>query len=382
MIRLIHTADLHLDLCYAGAGGAAFGVRRRQGLRDAMQRIVRRAMDWPAHALLIAGDLFEHDRVSRDTIAMLCGLFESASNVSIFIAPGNHDPYVPSSPYATEDWPSNVVIFQTPAWTARDTPHVPLTVHGFAFDGPDISSNPFGCLRIPEDDRIHVAIGHGSEMGSLPAGKGAYAPFNAQDAVCDGLSYLALGHYHAMKHIPGNFETRVQYSGSPEGHDFGEPGPHYFLEVEIAPDSVDVRPVQSSRVVYLNETIDCTRFESSQQIVEAVRGLSAMDAAARIARVTLKGSVPADLEYQLDSIQEAIAREFEYLEIVNATEPADDYDFLSRERTSLGAFIARINAELRDTRDEPRIRMLHRAREVGLAAYRGRSLTVRGVDKE
>ena len=36
-----------------------FGNRRRQSLRDVFSAILRRAKEWPADAVLIAGDLFE-----------------------------------------------------------------------------------------------------------------------------------------------------------------------------------------------------------------------------------------------------------------------------------------------------------------------------------
>src|SRR6185295_13967999 len=118
-------------------------------MRDAFLRIVSRAGEWPADALLIAGDLFEHDRVSHDTVAVLCGAFASIPHVPIFISPGNHDPYLSDSPYATQPWPENVFIFRKPQWTSHGLNRVPLTIHGFGFDGPDVSVNPFGTLQIP-----------------------------------------------------------------------------------------------------------------------------------------------------------------------------------------------------------------------------------------
>ena len=66
MIRLIHTADIHLDACFANANMPPnFGNRRRQSLRDVFSGILERARASAADAVLIAGDLFEHDRVTR-----------------------------------------------------------------------------------------------------------------------------------------------------------------------------------------------------------------------------------------------------------------------------------------------------------------------------
>ncbi|MBI4557796.1 MAG: DNA repair exonuclease [Candidatus Hydrogenedentes bacterium] len=381
-MRLIHTADIHLDASFAVAGApAGFGNRRRQSLRDVFRSIVRRAGEWPADALLIAGDLFELDRVSRDTLSLLNVEFASIPHVRVFIAPGNHDPYVPHSPYAAEVWPENVVIFSNPAWTLYPLPNVPLTVHGFGFDGPDLTVNPFGQLQIPPDGRVHVAVAHGSERGHQPPDKAAYAPFDAPQAAPDGLAYLALGHFHSLTRIEGDFRTAIYYSGAPEGHSFGEPGPRQYLEVELESGQVSVKPVESSRAVYETHTLDCTDFSTAQQIVDAIRAWPKQNAAARIVRLALQGLCAPAIRAQLESVRDAIAAEFEYFELVDQTESTEDYALLARENTSFGAFLYRMNEAIGAVAEEDRRRLLWRAREIGAAAYRGTALPIRGLER-
>ena len=139
-MKLVHTADIHMDASFAGlAMPSSFGNRRRQSLRDVFHTIVERAGDWPADALLIAGDLFEHTRVSRDTLSFIVAEFQAIHHVPVFIAPGNHDPYQSDSPYAMESWPDNVHIFTEPAWRCHSVLEGRLAVHGFAFDGNPVS---------------------------------------------------------------------------------------------------------------------------------------------------------------------------------------------------------------------------------------------------
>ncbi|GMW02950.1 MAG: hypothetical protein AMXMBFR84_40860 [Candidatus Hydrogenedentota bacterium] len=259
----------------------------------------------------------------------------------------------------------------------------PLTIHGFAFDGPDISTNPFGKLELPADGRIHVAIAHGSEIGNLPKGKTAYAPFKAAEAVPPGLAYLALGHYHGFKEITGPFATRVAYSGSPEGHGFGEPGLHYHLEVEIGPGGqVDVKPVRSCKAVYESRAIDCSNHTTLQQVVDAIRALSHEAGADRIARIAITGSVVPELQAELHTLRDILEPDYAFLELTDQSELQEDYDILAEERTSFGAFIARTNAEIRDTTDPDRLAMLKRAREIGCAAYRNTPLPIQGGEGE
>ena len=65
-MRFVHVADVHLDTSFSGRTPE---VRAR--LREASRRAFRAAVDLAiredAHALLIAGDLFDGDRLSFPT---------------------------------------------------------------------------------------------------------------------------------------------------------------------------------------------------------------------------------------------------------------------------------------------------------------------------
>lgn len=386
-MKIIHTADIHLDASFAASGmPPGFGNRRRQGLRDVFSGILHRAKAWPADAVLIAGDLFEHDRVSRDTVAFLRAQFEALRPVPVFIAPGNHDPFVVSSPYATEAWPANVHIFRAAEWTSEALKNVPLTVHGFAFDGPDISRNPFGELRVPADGRVHVAAAHGSERSRQPAGKDAYAAFDAAQIDQRGLHYLALGHFHSYTPVEGN-HTVIAYSGAPEGHGFDEPGPRCHLEIEIEPAAgggfqPTVRQVLSSRMQYAQQEIDCTGLTSTHQVIEAVRGIAVSAGQPLVLRAVLTGTCPGSLRAELGTVIDAVGSEFLHLEFDDQLRSTDGLEVIAKEDTSLGLFVRRIQQEIQDAPDDARREMLKRALDVGLSGYRGHLLPVRGLSRE
>jgi exonuclease SbcD len=371
-----------LDLSYASSGfGPALASQRRQSVRDAFRSILERAKTWPADAVLIAGDLFEVDRVSADTLAFTRDALELAAPVSIYIAPGNHDPYVGHSPYVLDPWPDNVHIFSSPHWASRLQQNVPLTVHGFAFDGYDISRNPFSELRVPKDGRIHVAVAHGSERGSLPESKQAYAPFRAEEVAQPELAYLALGHYHGYSEIATSKGTLIRYSGAPEGHDFSEQGMHHFVEVEINGANVVAKPVPSSRAIYVAHTIDCTGLEHANQLVDAIRNLPHEGDLPHLVRITLTGLCLPSISHELQLVNDIASSHFQYFQLINETSSLEDFDALASENTTLGEFMRRINSEIRDTADPARRRMLERARETGLAACRGQQLATLGLER-
>ncbi|MCK5861916.1 MAG: metallophosphoesterase, partial [Candidatus Hydrogenedentes bacterium] len=59
-IRILHTADLHLDASFASLGvNASLGNKLRAAQRSVFSRIMERARDWPADLVVISGDLFD-----------------------------------------------------------------------------------------------------------------------------------------------------------------------------------------------------------------------------------------------------------------------------------------------------------------------------------
>ncbi len=383
-MKLVHTSDIHLDMCFSAYRmPPGFGSRRRQGLKDVFRGIVQRAGNWPADALLIAGDLFDLDRVSRDTVGLMLHEFRAVPHVPVIIAPGQSDPFTPLSPYATETWPKNVTIFQRPQWENVTVANGALTVHGFGYDRKEPAANPFGALSIPEADRgrVHVAVAHGAERGHRAADRPGCLPFDAHVAVAPGLSYLALGHVHAATRVTGEFTTEMWYSGSPEGHHLREPGMHSFLEVTIDGGRVNVAQTPSSHVIYSTHRIECDTFHSAQDLVDEIRAIAREEAGRQVARVVLTGTLDAAIQGELGLVYDAAALEFEHLDLVDKTAPLDDFEALAREDTSLGAFVKRLNGDIERAEDEGQRQKFMRALEVGVASFRQRDLEIRGLER-
>src|SRR5438093_12380257 len=96
--KFLQVSDLHL--------GAPFGwlpaERRAERWRDqrrALEAAVRVAIDRGTDAILIPGDLFDQEGVDAEALAFAVHAFDAAGCPPVFIAPGNHDPWFPESPY-------------------------------------------------------------------------------------------------------------------------------------------------------------------------------------------------------------------------------------------------------------------------------------------
>lgn len=224
-MKLLHSADFHLDSPLSGLSPEQSAQRRRE-LREVPARLARLAKDEGVDLVLLPGDLFDGGRVYPETVRALAQALADMA-VPVFIAPGNHDYYHGRSPYAGADWPGNVHIFTAPHLEAVELPALNCVVHGCAFTAPNREDDPVSGFTAPADGRIHLLCLHG-EVGLT----GNYAPIGPNSLESSGVLYAALGHVHAANRGQAG-KTLWAYPGCPEGRGFDEPGPKGALVVSV-----------------------------------------------------------------------------------------------------------------------------------------------------
>src|SRR5689334_19633346 len=100
MLKLLHTADLHL-----GHESAQFDPEDRRRLArarlDAAKAILSVAEQYDVHAVLWAGDIFDTPEPAEDFWRGFAGVLGSRHNWTrpVVLLPGNHDPLTPDSVY-------------------------------------------------------------------------------------------------------------------------------------------------------------------------------------------------------------------------------------------------------------------------------------------
>ena len=112
-MKFVVVSDLHLDASFSSNGlRPEVGRRLRYFMHQTLLNIAELVKMTGADALLCGGDLYEHDRVSPETAALLRYTFAQLDPVPVYIAPGNRDWYGAESLYQQE-WSSNVHIFKS-----------------------------------------------------------------------------------------------------------------------------------------------------------------------------------------------------------------------------------------------------------------------------
>jgi exonuclease SbcD len=358
-MRLLHFADLHLDAPFAWARPETARLRRRNR-RETLTRILQLAEEERVDALLCAGDLFEHERFTPDTVTFLRESF-ARTDLPVYLAPGNHDWYSPRSPYALVEWSANVHLFTDEQLTPVELADG-LTLWGAAHRAPAGTGSFFAGFRTDRGG-VHIALAHASERGALPfqeSGKEPHSPFDAAELEAAGIAHAFLGHFHVARD-----RERYTYPGNPDPLEFGESEGRGAVLATVADDGTvtrDRRSVAVSQVHDLAVSLDgCHHVDDiRQRIAMAIAPLTGS------VRVTLSGEVPADLPVE----PRALAQLGDHLDgfVVRAAAllPSYDLEAIHAEATVRGQF-ARDTLAITD--DDRRRKVLI----TGLRALEGRT---------
>lgn len=227
-MRIIHGADFHLDAPFDGLSPQQ-AAQRRAEQRQLLERLAGLARDFQAQAVLLAGDLLDGERVYAETVEALTDIL-GRIKIPVLIAPGNHDPFTPLSPYARVAWPDNVTVFSSGMPRGVELPGCGAVVYGAAFTAPHQEESLLRGFSVPDDGRVHLMVLHGQVGGAPEAG---YNPIAEEDIAASGLDYLALGHVHRYSGLCRAGQVPWAYCGCPEGRGFDELGPKGVLCVQV-----------------------------------------------------------------------------------------------------------------------------------------------------
>lgn len=170
MAKVLHAADFHLDSAFRSLPEEQARLRRQES-RELPGRLVDWANDHGAQLMLLAGDLFDSDRLFSQTAQMLVQAL-SRFRGAVVIAPGNHDWLSAASPYRQPIWPENVRIFLGRGMERLTLPELGCTVYGAAFTAPE---EPESGLR-GFYASLTAAPASWSSTGTWAAGRAATAP--------------------------------------------------------------------------------------------------------------------------------------------------------------------------------------------------------------
>ena len=299
-IRIVHTADNHLDLPFRQYP-AEVASRLIEERFLALGRLVAVANERNAHFFVVAGDLFDSTRVKVGDIDKAAAVLRGFDGVAVIVVPGNHDHYANSE---TEVWrrfrrateaDARIDLLVDPAVKSYDVEG--QAVHFFPCACPSKTGAEPTIGWVAEAAAQHatglkIGIAHGNVTGLGLDAEGQY--FNMEPAALEaaGIATWLLGHIH----VP--FPTSESGERSP-----------YFMAGTHTPDSLRCRHAGSAW------SIECdgdrvTRYErlapgeitfrrltqellSVDDVAGIVRTCEALDAGSTVIDLQLSGRLSA-----------------------------------------------------------------------------------------
>ena len=212
-LRVLHTADVHLE-------SDGYGDARQQALQQArgrrvFSRIVDRAVSDQVDLLLIAGDLFDHNRVSDEAVDFVRAELARLAR-PVVILPGNHDALYTNAIYDRHDLTagaSDVRVIRRLNGEVVELPELDAVVWGRAMEEHEPGFQPLARIPGRDDRRWHLAMAHGFFYESRQRPDRS-SPIFADEIRDTGWDYVALGHHHVRTDVSQDGVV-AYYSGAP-----------------------------------------------------------------------------------------------------------------------------------------------------------------------
>ena len=329
-VKIFHTADIHLDSPFSLLD-PSLAYKRRLELQNAIASAINYARNAKTKLFFIAGDLFDGEYVTRETIEFLFDEIKKSEDMLFFISPGNHDPYTDSSPYALFEWPKNVHIFKEKSRVELD--EIGVDVYGYGFTSSIVTDSPIKGYPELREDRINILVCHGDTTSPLSTN----GPVLRSEIEASSFDYIALGHIHIGDGVLTAGKTSYAYPGCIEGRDFGELGYKGALIGEISKETVLLKGIRFSRRRYEVIKLSLDGFGTAKECVDYIKGQIKEYKDDTALRIILEGNAPEGVIITPAQLDEGHLSPY-YIEIIDKTVPSIGFTELESENTLRGVF--------------------------------------------
>jgi len=355
MLRLLHTADVHLGARHADLGDAAATQRERQFA--AFVAAVDLAIAERVDLFLVAGDLFDSNVQPRRSVERVAHELARlvAARIRTVLVPGTHDVYDRSSVYRAYDLVTMAGATEADGLVTVLTPERPW-VHLDALDAV-VHGPVFATKRAPHSPLRDLASSKAPEstwrIGLLHAAVAIPGKTDGDDVVitqdeiaASGLDYLALGHWHGAQVAKARGVTYA-YAGAPEpvAMDQDKAGKVLLVTLDRRGETKEVAVEERTvgRTTFERREIDAATVESQPALVTRLRSGASKDA---VLDVRLIGVRPDELDLDIEEVESALRGDFLRVRVRDQSHPALTEGAIPPAETVAGAFIRDVEARI------------------------------------
>ena len=223
MVKFLLTADWQMGMEATALGKKAEEVRKAR--LNTLERIVQIANEKKVDLMIVAGDAFEGNDISRHLLHKVIQSLEPLDDIPVFFLPGNHDYLGPASVYRNYVWEDNKDKFIV--MTKRKPIELESCIlYPSPLYRPTSPEDPTGWYEKDDIKVPRIGVAHGS-LNILP--ENLDYPIDSERVEKAGLDFLCLGHWHS--YLPHG--KRTLYPGTPETASFKEKDSGYVAIIDM-----------------------------------------------------------------------------------------------------------------------------------------------------
>lgn len=328
-MRILHTSDLHLESSLSRLPSGKVRERKNE-LFMTFSRMVAEAERLGVRLFIIAGDLFDGERLTKKATERVADAIERAQDIDFLYLPGNHERL--SFIERIGVIPKNLYVFGED-WTYFDYDGVVVAGRS------ECRADMFESLKLDAENKNIVVL-----HGGIKEYSGAEDGISLPDAQNKGIDYIALGHYHSYGVSRVDNRAVAVYSGTPEGRGFDEAGDCGFVLVETDDYAISHRfcpfAKRTVRIVEADISTAQRPAEVEDAVAEALDKIPATD----LVRVLLVGERSPELSIDLGVLSARYEERFYLFEMRDETRMRIDPEAYKYDKSLKGEFIRLVSA--------------------------------------
>jgi len=310
-MKIIHTADLHLDSKLSANLSSDKTKARKLEILSNFRRLLSTAKNMGVKAVIIAGDLFDNEKITKYAKGEVLSVINAYSDIDIIYLVGNHEKTAFLDTLSVI--PENLKAVTSSAWETVKYDGITISLANLTEDNEGVI---YKTLNLEKDDK-NIVVLHGAVANYKSSNHGETV--NIPELKDKNIDYLALGHYHSFLCEKLDERGNYAYSGCLEGRGFDECGQKGFVLI----DTDDIKKVEfvpfSKRVLH-EITLDVSGFENwaeiKKKVLLEVLNIDKKD----LVKVVLKGEIGKDVLTYADNLATELNYEFYFAKVYDETE--------------------------------------------------------------
>lgn len=357
-MKILHCADLHMDSPMETHMTREQAAKRNAEILMSFQRMTEYAENENVRVVLIAGDLFDGERVTRRTVEGVLDAVRRTPQIDYLYVSGNHDDQ--TNAFVDQEIPENFKRF-TDKWNT-------IKYRDVAVSGIEITKNNASTLyeQLPaQKSRVNIVMLHGQISSACEVDQ-----VNLNLLKGKNINYLALGHIHTYSCEQLDCDGIYCYPGCLEGRGFDECGEKGFVVLDT-----DGRKIMPSFIPFSSRklhrvTVDITGAATNSAVHQAMKRASQNIDKKDMVEFILTGAADPSARIAKKYLYNLMEDDFFFVKIKDETKLILDPKDYENDISLKGEFIRLVMAS--DAGEADKIKIIR----TGLEALAGEEITV------